>query len=486
LPLQFNGFAKFLEALEARGDLIRIQFPVDTYLEITEIADRVMKRGGPALVFEKVKGSSFPLAINCFGSPQRMKCALGIERLESIGEDIFKVIKSIPTAFSLGEKLKLLLTLNQIRNIFPKVISRQAPCQEIIMDKPDLDSLPILTCWPHDGGPFVTLPIVITKDPETGLRNCGMYRLQKFSSTTTGMHWQIHKDGRRIFDKYQAMGKKIEVAVALGGDPVLTYAATAPLPPEVDELVFAGYIKQKPVNMVKAITIDLEVPAEADFIIEGYIDPREKFQPEGPFGDHTGFYTPQEDFPVFHVTCITHRKNAVYPATIVGRPPMEDAYLGWATERIFMPFLKMLYPEIVDLHLPVEGGFHNLAIVSIKKTYPGQGTKIMQSLWGAGQMMLAKCLIVVEDDIDIHDLKQLSWYVLSNIDPKRDLVLWQGPLDQLDHASNFSAYGGKIGIDATKKWKEEGYARTWPAMITMTPEVKKRIDEIWNNLGIDI
>jgi 4-hydroxy-3-polyprenylbenzoate decarboxylase len=484
--LIFNGFAKFLEALESRRDLVRVQFPVDPYLEITEIADRVMKRGGPALLFEKVKGSSFPLAINCFGSQERIKLALGINRLEGIGEDLFTLVKSIPTASSLGEKVKLLLKFSHIRNVFPKIISGKAPCQEVIMDKPTLDHLPILTCWPQDGGPFITLPIVITKDPETGLRNCGMYRLQKFSSTTTGMHWQLHKDGRRIFNKYQTMGKKIEVAVALGGDPVLTYAATAPLPPEVDEMLFAGYIKQKPVELVKGITIDLEVPAEADFIIEGYVDPTEKFKPEGPFGDHTGFYTPAEDFPVFHVTCITHRKNPVYPTTIVGIPPMEDAYLGWATERIFVPFLKMMYPEIVDLHLPVEGGFHNLAVVSIKKTYPGQGTKVMQSLWGVGQMMLTKCLIVVEDDIDIHDLKQLTWYVLSNIDPKRDLVFWQGPLDQLDHASNFPAYGGKIGIDATKKWKEEGYARQWPEMITMTPEVKKRINEIWDSLGISI
>ena len=482
----FNGYAKFLDALESRGDLVRVQFPVDPYLEITEIADRVMKRGGPALLFEKVKGSSFPLAINCFGSQERVKLALGANRLESIGEDISTLVKSIPTASSFREKVNLLLKLNRIRNVVPRIISGKCPCQEVIMDKPDLDCLPILTCWPQDGGPFITLPIVITKDPETGLRNCGMYRLQKFSSGTTGMHWQLHKDGRRIFNKYQAMGKKIEVAVALGGDPVLTYAATAPLPPEVDELLLAGYIKQKPVTLVKGITIDLAVPAEADFIIEGYVDPTEKFKAEGPFGDHTGFYTPREDFPVFHVTCITHRENPVYPTTIVGIPPMEDAYLGWATERIFVPFLKMMFPELVDLHLPIEGGFHNLAVVSVKKTYPGMGTKIMQSLWGMGQMMLTKCLIVVEDDIDIHDMRQLAWYVLSNVDPKRDLVFWQGPLDQLDHAGNFPAYGGKVGIDATKKWKEEGYARQWPEMITMTPEVKKRINEIWDSLGISI
>ena len=482
----FDGFAQFLEALESRGDLARIRLPVDPYLEITEIADRVMERGGPALLFEKVKGSTFPLVINSFGSHERIKLALGIDRLEGIGEELFTLLKSIPLATSFGKKVKLLLQLNQIKNVFPKIIKEKASCQEVIMDEPNLNYLPIITCWPQDGSPFITLPIVITKDPDTGLRNCGMYRLQKFSSTTTGMHWQIHKDGRRIFNKYRSMGKKVEIAVALGGDPVLTYAATAPLPPEVDEMLFAGFIKQKPVELVKGVTIDIEVPAQADFVIEGYVDPMEAFKPEGPFGDHTGFYTPAEDFPVFHVTCITHRHNPVYPTTIVGLPPKEDAYLGWATERIFMPFLKLMYPEIVDLHLPIEGGFHNLAVVSIKKTYPGQGTKIMQSLWGMGQMMLTKCFIVVEDDIDIHDLKQLTWYVLSNVDPKRDFVFWQGPLDQLDHASNFPAYGGKVGIDATKKWKEEGYARKWPEMITMTPEVKKRIDEIWDSLGISV
>lgn len=482
----FNGFRKFLELLESRGELVRVNFPVDPYLEITEIADRVMKQGGPALLFEKVKGSPFPLAINTFGSKERIKLALGINHLEDIGEELFRLLKSIPTAFTWQEKLKVLLNLSQIKNIFPKIINRKAPSQEIIMKPPNLDLLPILTCWPKDGGPFITLPIVITKDPETGIRNCGMYRLQKFSSTTTGMHWQLHKDGRRIFNYYQKRGERMEVAVVLGGDPVLTYVATAPLPPEVDELLFAGYIKKSPVELVNGITIDLEVPAQADFVIEGYIDPKESFKAEGPFGDHTGFYTPVEDFPVFRVTAISHRKDAVYPTTIVGIPPKEDAYLGWATERIFTPFLRMLYPEIVDLHLPIEGGFHNLAIVSIKKTYPGQGKKIMHSLWGMGQMMLTKCIIVVEDEVDIHNLKQLSWYVLSNVDPQRDLVFWEGPLDQLDHASNFPAYGSKIGIDATRKWKEEGYTRTWPEMITMTPEVKKKVDEIWNQLGIPL
>ncbi|MBN2469042.1 MAG: menaquinone biosynthesis decarboxylase [Deltaproteobacteria bacterium] len=480
----FHGLRTFLDALESHNELVRVTMPVDPFLEITEIADRVMKRDGPALLFEKVKGSSFPLVINAFGSQRRMKLALGIEDIESIGEDLSALLTSLPPA-SLGEKLQLLLKLHQIAKIFPRLISGPAPCQQVIMEKPNLDRLPILTCWPEDGGPFITLPIVITKDPETGRRNCGMYRLQKFSSTTTGLHWQVHKDARRIFNRYKTAGRRMEVAVALGGDPVLTYAATAPFPPEMDELVLAGFIKKRGIDLIPGVTVDIEVPADADFIIEGYVNPDEEFKAEGPFGDHTGFYTPVEQFPVFHVTAITHRKDPVYPATIVGIPPKEDAYFGWVTERIFLPLLKVVFPEIVDIHLPVEGGFHNLAIVSIKKSYPGQGTKIMQSLWGMGQMMLTKCLIVVENDIDIHDLRQLSWYVLSSMDPKRDFTVWQGPLDQLDHASNHALYGGKIGIDATKKWKEEGYMRTWPEMITMDREVVKRIDAIWRSLGIE-
>jgi len=483
--LIFDGFGNFLDLIESRGDLIRITTPVDPYLEISEIADRVMKRSGSALLFENVKGSKFPLAINTFGSRERMSLALGVDRLEDIGNEIFSLIKSVPPT-SIVEKFRLLLKLNQLKKAFPKIVSGKAPCQEVIMEKPDLDQLPILTCWPQDAGPFITLPVVITKDPESGRRNCGMYRLQKFSSTTTGMHWQIHKDGRRIFHKYKAVGKKMEVAISLGGDPILTYVATAPMPPEVDEMLLAGFIRKQRVELVKGVTVDIEVPATADFVIEGYIDPEEDFKREGPFGDHTGFYSPSEDFPVFHVTAITHRKNPVYPTTIVGIPPKEDAYLGWATERIFLPLLKMIFPEIVDIHLPVEGGFHNLVIVSIKKTFPGQGTKVMHSLWGMGQMMLTKCLIIVEDEIDIHDLRQVTWYVSSNVDPKRDIVFWEGPLDQLDHAGNLPLYGGKMGIDATKKWKEEGYTRRWPEMIRMKPEVVKRIDEIWESLGIKL
>jgi len=483
--LIFDGFRKFLDLLESRGDLIRITTPVDPYLEITEISDRVMKKNGPALLFENVKGSEFPLAINTFGSRERMCLALGVENLEDIGKEIFSLVKSFPPP-SFFEKFKLILKLNQLKKVFPKIVTGKAPCQQVVMDKPDLNKLPIITCWPQDAGPFITLPLVIIKDPETGKRNCGMYRLQKFSSTSTGMHWQIHKDARRIFHKYKSIHKKMEVAVCLGGDPILTYVATAPMPPDIDEIVLAGFIRKQKFELVKCLTVDIEVPVCADFVLEGYVDPEEDFKTEGPFGDHTGFYSPPEDFPVFHLTAITHRKDPIYPTTIVGIPPKEDAYLGWATERIFLPFLKMVFPEIVDLHLPVEGGFHNLAIVAIKKSYPGQGTKVMQSLWGMGQMMLTKCLIVVEDEINIHDLKQVSWYVLSNVDPKRDIIFWQGPLDHLDHASNFPFYGGKIGIDATKKWKEEGYTRKWPPMIKMKPEVVKRIDEIWESLGIEL
>jgi 4-hydroxy-3-polyprenylbenzoate decarboxylase len=483
--LSFNGFGAFLDRLTAANELVKISAPVDPHLEITEIADRVMKKGGPALLFEQVKGSEFPLAINCFGSKNRMSLALGVEQPEAIGEEIVALLNTVPPG-SLWEKMRLLLKLAQVHKALPKVVSGPGACQEVIMASPDLDRLPILTCWPQDGGPYLTLPLILIKDPETGARNLGMYRLQKYSATETGMHWQVHKDARRIFEKYRSRHQKMEVAVLLGGDPVLTYAATAPLPPDVDELLLAGFIRKQGVELVKGITVSLEVPADADFVLEGYVDPDEDFRTEGPFGDHTGFYSLADEFPVFHITAITHRTHPIYPATVVGVPPMEDAYVGWATERIFLPLLRMFFPEIVDIHLPVEGGFHNLAIVAIRKAFPGHGTKIMHSLWGMGQMMLTKCLIIVEDQIDIHDLRQLTWYVASNIDPARDLVLSKGPLDQLDHASDYPLYGGKIGIDATRKCKEEGYTRQWPEIIRMNKDVVERVNALWDTLGITI
>ncbi|MDY6863433.1 MAG: menaquinone biosynthesis decarboxylase [Thermodesulfobacteriota bacterium] len=483
--LIFDNFNNFLEFIETKGELVRIKHPVDPYLEITEITNRVVKKGGPALLFEKVKGSGFPLAINVFGSKKRMCFALGVDNIEEIGEEIKELFKSSPPT-NLRDKFYMLLKLANTAKVFPKITSFHAPSQEIIINSPDLNNLPILHSWPKDAGPFITLPLVIIKDPETGARNCGMYRLQKFSSNTLGIHWQLHKDGRRIFNKYKSLNKKMEIVASLGGDPVLTYTATAPMPPEVDELLFAGFIRKKGVGLIKGITVDIDVPVSADFVLEGYVDPEEEFKTEGPFGDHTGFYSEANDFPVMHVTAITHRENPVYPATIVGIPPMEDGYIGWATERIFLPLLQMLFPEIIDIHLPAEGGFHNLAIISIKKSYPGHGTKIMHSLWGLGQMMLTKCFVVVENEIDIHDLKTLLWYVLNNVDPKRDITFWQGPLDELDHSSNYPFYGGKVGIDATKKWREEGYTRKWPEMIKMKHEVIERVNEIWERLGINL
>jgi len=352
-------------------------------------------------------------------------------------------------------------------------------------DRVDLTQLPILTCWPDDGGPFITLPIVLTHDPETGVRNCGMYRMQLLDKRTTAMHWQAHKTGMRHFHKYKERGQKVPVAVVLGGDPALTYAATAPLPDGVDELMLAGFLRRRAVELVPCKTQPLEVPADADFVLEGYVDPTEPLVDEGPFGDHTGFYTPRDKYPAFHVTAVTRRKDAIYPATVVGRPPMEDAWLGKATERLFLPLLRMMLPELVDYNLPVEGVFHNMAIVAIDKQYPWHGRKIMHALWGMGQLMFTKCVVVVDKDVNVHDVAEVAWRVLNNIDPKRDVMISDGPYDVLDHASCSVGFGGKMGVDATAKWKEEGYERGWPAVATMAPDVSARVDRIWRELEIE-
>lgn len=358
------------------------------------------------------------------------------------------------------------------------------PCQEVVIDPPNLYRLPIPKCWPGDGGPYITLGNVITKDPETGIRNVGLYRIQIFDEKTTAMHWQIHKVGSRHFDKYKEIKKKIDVAVFLGGDPVLTYAGSAPLPDMMDEILFAGFLRKKGFEMVKCKTIDLEVPADADFVIEGFVDPTESPVKEGPFGDHTGYYSLTDNYPLFHVTAITHRKEAIFPSTIVGPPPMEDAYLGKATERIFLPLLRTTFPEIVDMHLPIEGAFHNLAIVSIKKGYPGHARKIMHSLWGTGQLMFTKCVVVVDHDVNVQNLKEVTWHLTANLDPKRDFLFSEGATDALDHASPTFGVGSKIGIDGTRKWKDEPGCREWPDVIQMSPEVKTKIDALWTKLGI--
>ncbi|HKX12670.1 MAG TPA: menaquinone biosynthesis decarboxylase, partial [bacterium] len=365
----------------------------------------------------------------------------------------------------------------------PKTTSH-ASCQEIVWDEVDLSLLPILKCWPQDGGRFITLPMVITRDPDSGRRNVGLYRMQVLDKSSTAMHWQIHKVGARHFQRYKELKQKIPVAVAIGGEPVLTYTATAPLPDQVDEFLFAGYLKGSPVELVDCLTNDLQVPASADFVLEGYIDPNEALVDEGPFGDHTGYYTPVEKFPRFHVTKITQRRDPVYLTTIVGIPPMEDKFLGLATERLFLPLVQMTFPEVIDMYLPPEACFHNLCILSIKKSYPGHAQKIMHALWGMGQMMFCKCFIVVDHDVDVQNVTEIVWRVSNNIDAKRDLVLVEGPVDHLDHASPRQFVGAKMGIDATRKWKEEGYEREWPQDIRMSEEVKRKVDDLWPSLKL--
>jgi 4-hydroxy-3-polyprenylbenzoate decarboxylase len=479
---RFSSLQNFVEFLEDRHELVRIREEVDPVLEISEITDRVTKKGGPALLFEKVKGSEFPVLINTYGSYRRMSWALGVENLEEHAERLRSLLKTHPPQ-SFWDKLKIVPKLMEVARSMPKEVN-QASCQEVVMKEPDLTRLPILKCWPNDGGRFITLPLVITRDPDSGIRNVGLYRMQVLDKNTTAMHWQIHKVGSRHFQRYKELKQKIPVAVAMGGDPVLTYCATAPLPDQVDEFMFAGFLKNEPVKLVSCLTNDLQVPANADFILEGYIDPEEELVDEGPFGDHTGYYTPVEKFPKFHITAITHRKNPIYLSTIVGIPPMEDAFLGKATERLFLPLIQMTFPEIVDMNLPPEACFHNLCILSIKKSYPGHAQKIMHALWGMGQMMFCKCFIVVDHDVNVHNITEIVWRVSNNIDAKRDVVFVEGPVDHLDHAAPRQFIGSKMGIDATRKWKEEGYNRTWPEDMKMDEATKKRVDELWSKLGL--
>jgi 4-hydroxy-3-polyprenylbenzoate decarboxylase len=480
--MAYKNLQEFIQDLERAGDLKRISAEVDPYLEITEIADRVSKAHGPALLFEKVKGSRFPLLINAFGSFGRMEKVLHCGALDDIALRIESLVKMQPPE-GLIDKVRMLLTLKEIADIMPKKV-KSAPCQEQVFTEGDmLDMIPILTCWPHDGGPFITLPIVVTKDPETGVPNAGMYRMHKYDRTATGMHWQYNKDGARHYRKHKALGRRMDVAVAIGGIPSVTYAATAPLPPDVDEFLFAGFLESKPIALVKGKTVDLYVPAESDFVIEGYVDPGDE-RIEGPFGDHTGFYSPADVYPVFHVTCITCRRDAVYPATIVGKPPMEDCYMAKATERIFLPFMKMVVPEIADVDLPMEGVFHNCALVSINKEYPGQAKKVINALWGLGQMASTKYIAVFDSDIDLRDYSTVVWKLLNNVDPKRDILISEGPLDALDHSAPYRDFGGKMGIDATRKSKEEGMGRPWPDEIAMSEEIKNLVDRRWKDYGI--
>ena len=450
--MAFKNLQHFIETLESAGELIRIKEFVSPELEITEITDRISKAGGKALLFENT-GTSFPVLTNSMGSDKRMCIALGVNNLDEIGREIEKIFLQLtdsPTSFS--DKLRLLPMLGNIASWMPKVKKGKGECQQVIIDKPDLSILPVLKTWIHDGGAFITLPVVNTRDPLNGKRNVGMYRMQILDKETTGMHWHLHKNSARHYHEYKKLNQRMPVTVILGGDPAYTYAATAPLPDNVDEYMLAGFLRKKKVELVKCITNDLEVPSDADFVIEGYVDPQEDLVVEGPFGDHTGYYSLQDLYPRFHVTCITHRKNAVFPATIVGIPPMEDAYIGKATERIFLaPIRLAMLPEIEDMAMPVEGVFHNIVIVKIKADYPGHAIKVMNALWGAGQMMFNKILVIVDGTVNIHSYKEVIDAIVKNTAVIKDIHFSRGPMDVLDHSSAKFALGSKIGIDATQK-----------------------------------
>jgi len=487
-----DSLPEFIAAIDKMGELHRISTPVKVELEMCEIADRVMKMpgGGPALLFEKPvlrdgSISKFPVAINLFGSMTRMAMSLAVEKLDDHGDRITKLLDmKVPEGF-LG-KLQLLPRLMEVAKFPPRMASGTPACQEVVWtgDEIDLDKLPVLTTWPEDGGPFMTMTAVVSKDPARGIRNVGMYRVQVLGKREVAMHWQRHKSGAAHFAEMAARGERMPVCIVIGADPASMFSASAPLPPNIDEFIFAGFLRKAPVKLTKAVTCDLEVPADAEIVIEGYIDPAEALVVEGPFGDHTGYYSEADLYPKMHVTAVTMRKNAVYSATIVGRPPMEDFYLGHATERIFLPLLKLTTPEIVDYHMPAEGGFHNLVFVSIKKTYPGQAYKVMNALWGAGLMSLAKVLVVVDDWVNVRNVQEAWWVALNNIDPERDTRFTMGPMDVLDHASRAFTYGSKMGLDATRKFPEEGFTRDWPKVIEMDAKTKARVDELWPQLGL--
>ncbi len=472
----------FIDLLERERELVRVSAEVDPYLEIAEIADRASKAHGPALLFTRPQrplGAAGPapsVLMNQFGSYRRLELALGAP-LDELAARIAGLVE-LQVPRSLIGKVKALGQLRELASYGPRIV-KKAAFREVIVEPPDLSRLPVLTTWPADGGPFITLPIVVTKDAQ-GRRNAGMYRLQVFDAQTTGMHIHIHHDGAANF---REAGDRMEVAVALGTDPAVTYAATAPLPPGIDEFMFAGFLRGQPVELAKCATVDLEVPADAEIVLEGYVEKGE-VRREGPFGDHTGYYSLADDYPVFHITAMSHRRDPIYPATIVGRPPMEDAYLGKATERLFLPLLQLVQPEIIDMDLPIEGVFHDCAIISIRKTYPGQARKIMNAVWGMGQMMFTKFVVVVDEHVDVHDYSEVTWRVFNNVDPERDTVIVAGPLDVLDHSSPLARYGSKMGIDATKTWPEEGHGREWPDELEMDAAVKRRVTARWQEFGL--
>jgi 4-hydroxy-3-polyprenylbenzoate decarboxylase len=484
--MSFKDLREFISFLEDKGELRRIRTPVNAELEITELADRTVKAGGPALLFENVVGYDMPLVINLFGSHQRMAWALGVEHLDELTQQVRKLLSMVQGPPSgILNKARALGDLVRIVRTQPKTVSR-APCQEVVIsgDDVDLNMLPALKCWPMDAGRFITLPLVISRHPETGRRNVGTYRMQIYDGRTTGMHWQTHKVGAHHYREGEARGQeRLDVAVALGGDPTTIWTGSLPIPPDMDEIVVSGVIRGEAVQMVKCVTIDLEVPAHAEIILEGYVVPGE-LRSEGPFGDHTGYYSLADDYPVFHVTAITHRRDPIYPTIMVGRPPTEDFFMGKASERIMLPALQLTLPEVVDINMPAEGIFHNLVLVSIKKEYPGHARKVMYALWGLGLLMLAKTIIVVDHHVDVHNLSEMAWRVTANIDPARDFVFVDGPVDDLDHAAASPRYGGKIGIDATAKGVMDGRTREWPPDIEMSEEIKRLVDSKWSQYGI--
>ena len=478
----------FVERLEKEGELKRIEVEIDPILEIAEITDRVSKEMGPALLFENIKGSRHPLLINAFGSYRRMNLALGVESLQEVAQRIEDLLE-IKAPEGTLDKLKMLPRLADLASFIPKSV-RSGACQEVVKTENfSLLEFPIIQCWPQDAGRYITMPLVFSKNPETGKRNCGMYRLQVFDDTTTAMHWQTHKHGAQHYREGKRLtgestkNKRMEVAAAIGADPAVVFSAIVPLPDDLDEMMFAGFLRQKPVEMVPCKTVDLDVPAHAEIVLEGYVN-LDELRLEGPFGDHTGYYSLADHYPVFHVTCVTHRNNPIYQTIIVGKPPQEDCYMGHAVERIFLPLIRKQLPEIIDMHMPFEGIFHNLMLVAIRKRYPAHARKVMSAIWGLGQAMLSKCIVVLDEGTNLRNYGEVLWKTLNHIDPERDIQFTLGPVDSLDHASRLPNFGSKMGVDATRKWPEEGFAREWPDEIVMSEETTRRIDELWLELGL--
>ena len=477
--MAYKDLREFIDDLDQMGELKHIHAPVSQDLEITEITDRVSKQDGPALLFHNVIGHKTPVLINALGSKKRMLKALGLNSYDSFFEKYFELLDK-PS--NMIDKLKLLPRLNEIMQMMPKTV-KSGPCKEVIIkDNPSLNILPAIKCWPQDGGRYITLPQVFTVDPKSGKHNCGVYRLQIFDDKTLGMHWQLHKHGAHHHLKHQGEKKRMEVAMAIGCDPALTFSAVAPLPDDIYEMLFAGLLREKSVEMVRCETVDLEVPAHSEFVLEGYVDPEES-RIEGPFGDHTGYYSLEDKYPVLHLTCITHRKDPIYQTTIVGPPPQEDGYIGQAVTALFLPIIQKQFPEIVDMNMPIEGIFHNLVLVSIRKRYAGHARKIMHGIWGLGQAMFSKVIVVVDDDVDVQNVREVTWKALNHIDPERDIEFVMGPIDVLDHSSRSMGYGSHMGVDATRKWKEEGFTRPWPDEIVMSKEVKDLVTKRWKEYG---